>query len=263
MNSVNNLRTPSSISAIPTGKVSPAAPAGVSEHTKSMVNMLFARFMVIYGHKFKSAFNSPKELVIAKREWATSIGSYDEDVLVAALEMAKQTYSWMPSIAEFLQLIEKCQQGFGLPAPEQAYSEACRYASEPVQHAWSHAAVYHAGKKCGWFELRSHSQQQMAPRFKAIYKELCDKVLAGEVLLMPGQRALPEPSNSELFELINSWAQRQQVAVEEAQTSLYYLHLVARNPMRQRLLQKAQSQYPQLTLPQTLDDLRKQISESN
>ena len=44
--------------------------------------------------------------MIAKREWSTSIGSYDEDVLVAALEMAKQTYSWMPSIAEFLQLIE-------------------------------------------------------------------------------------------------------------------------------------------------------------
>ena len=39
--------------------------------------MLFARFMVIYGHKFKSAFNSPKELVIAKREWSTSIGRMD------------------------------------------------------------------------------------------------------------------------------------------------------------------------------------------
>ncbi len=225
--------------------------------------MLFARFMVIYGHKFKSAFSSPKELVIAKREWATSIGFYEEDVLVAALELAKQTYSWMPSIAEFIQLIEKCQQGFGLPASDQAYAEACRYAGDPLKHAWSHAAVYHAGKKCGWFELRSHSQQQMAPRYKAIYKELCDKVLAGEVLIMPGQKALPEPSNSQLFELISAWATSNQVPIEEAQTSLYYLHLVARNPLRQRLLDKARSSYPQLPLPETLEDLRNFVTESN
>ena len=225
--------------------------------------MLFARFMVIYGHKFKSAFNSPKELVIAKREWATSIGNYDEDVLVAALELAKQTYSWMPSIAEFLQLIEKCQQGFGLPAGEQAYAEACRYASEPLKHAWSHAAVYHAGKKCGWFELRSHSQQQMAPRFKSVYKDLCDRVLAGEILIMPGQKALPEPSSSELFELINAWAERNSLVVEEAQTNLYYLHLVARNPLRRRLHEKAQAYYPQLTLPETIEELRNLVSENS
>ena len=66
--------------------------------------MLFARFMVIYGHKFKSIYNSAEELIIAKREWATSIQNYTEDVLVAALERAKVTYSWMPSIAEFVQL---------------------------------------------------------------------------------------------------------------------------------------------------------------
>ena len=224
--------------------------------------MLFARFMVIYGHKFKSAFNSPKELVIAKREWATSIGSYDEDVLVAALELAKQNYSWMPSIAEFLQLIEKCQQRFGLPAADAAYVEACRYASEPLKHKWSHAAVYHAGKKVGWFELRSLQQQQMAPRFNSIYKTLCERVLAGEVLTMPGQKALPEPSSGELFELINTWAQCHHLPIEEAQTSLYYLHLVARNPVRKHLQQEAQNKYPQLRVPDSLSDLRNWVTEN-
>ncbi|MDP6968503.1 MAG: replication protein P [Gammaproteobacteria bacterium] len=225
-----------------------------------MVNMLFARFMVIYGHKFKSAFNSPKELVIAKREWSTSIGSYDEDVLVAALEMAKQTYSWMPSIAEFLQLLEKCQQSFGLPVAEQAYAEACRYASEPLRHPWSHAAVYHAGKQTGWFELRTLTQKQMWPSFRHVYKALCDRVLAGEELVMPVGQALPAPSSSELFDLVNSWAEQQGLAVEDAQTCLYYLHLVERNPLRQRLLQQAQTKHPDIQFPATLADLRQAIA---
>ncbi len=226
-----------------------------------MVNMLFARFMVIYGHKFKSAFNSPKELVIAKREWSTCIGRYDEDVLVAALEMAKQTYSWMPSIAEFLQLIEKCQQSFGLPTAEQAYAEACRYASEPLQHAWTHAAVYQAGKQTGWFELRTLTQKQIWPGFRFIYKELCERVLAGEDLVMPAKQVLPAPSSSELFDLINSWAEQQALAVEEAQTCLYYLHLVERNPLRQRLLQQAQAKHPHIEFPPTLADLRQATAD--
>jgi hypothetical protein len=221
-----------------------------------MVNMLFARFMVIYGHKFKSAFNSPKELVIAKREWSTSIGSYDEDVLVAALELAKQTYSWVPSIAEFLQLLEKCQQSFGLPTAEEAYTEACRYASEPSQHAWSHAAVYHAGKQAGWFELRTATQQQIWPHFRTLYKALCDRVLAGEQLPISTARGLPEPSSSELFKLIDQWAEQHDLSSEEAQTALYYLHLVERNPLRKRLLEQAQEKYPNSELPSTLADLR-------
>ncbi len=72
--------------------------------------MLFARFMTIYGHKFKSAFDDDKEIIIAKREWALSLAGYEEDVLVLALEQTKRQYSWMPSIAEFLQLMDQCHK---------------------------------------------------------------------------------------------------------------------------------------------------------
>lgn len=223
--------------------------------------MLFARFMAIYGHKFKSTFETANELAIAKREWALSIAPYDEDVLAMATEMAKQTYSWMPSIAEFLQLIEKCQLSFGLPAAEQAYEEACRYADQPLQHEWSHAVVYHAGKQTGWFELRSLSQEQIWPRFRQQYQVFCDKVLAGQVLTMPGQLSLPEPNSSELFQLISAWGKAQGLADEEAQSGLYYLHLIARNPLRQKLRQQSADKYPQLKLPNSIDDLRQWASD--
>ena len=218
--------------------------------------MLFARFMAIYGHKFKSTFETANELAIAKREWALSIAPYEEDVLAMATEMAKQTYSWMPSIAEFLQLIEKCQMSFGLPAAEQAYEEACRYADQPTEHPWSHAVVYHAGKQTGWFELRSLAAEQIWPRFRHHYKVLCDKVLAGQVLTMPGRLRLPEPNSSELFQLISAWGEAHGLADEEAQTGLYYLHLVARNPLRETLRQQQIAKHPQLDLPESIDDLR-------
>lgn len=230
--------------------------APISPATKELVNMLFARFMAIYGHKFKSTFETANELAIAKREWALSIAPYDEDVLAMATEMAKQTYAWMPSIAEFLQLIEKCQMSFGLPAAEQAYEEACRYADQATEHDWSHAVVYHAGKQTGWFELRSLSAEQIWPRFQQQYKALCDKVLAGQVLVMPGQLRLPEANSSELFQLINQWGIAQGIADEEAQSALYYLHLVARNPLRGKLRQQNADKYPQLNLPDSIDDLR-------
>ncbi len=223
--------------------------------------MLFARFMAIYGHKFKSSFETANELAIAKREWALSIAPYDEDVLAMAMEMAKQNYSWMPSIAEFLQLIEKCQLSFGLPAAEQAYEEACRYADQPSEHAWSHAVVYHAGKQTGWFELRSLATEQSWPRFQQEYKRLCDKVLAGQVLTMPGQLRLPEPNSSELFQLISRWGQTQGITDEEAQSGLYYLHLLKRNPLRAKLQKQCQQKFPHLDWPNDIDELRQWASD--
>ena len=228
----------------------------MSPATKELVNRVFVRFMAIYGHKFKSTFETTDEIALVKREWAISLQPYDEDVVMAAIELTKQNYSWPPAIAEFLQLIEKCQISFGLPAAEQAYEEACRYADQALEHDWSHAVVYHAGKQTGWFELRSLSTEQIWPRFQQQYKILCDKVLAGQVLTMPGQLCLPEPNSSELFQLISAWGKAHSLSDEEAQSGLYYLHLVARNPLREKLRQQQIKKHPQLSLPESIDDLR-------
>jgi hypothetical protein len=74
------LQKTSSTSIIPTGKTAVAGAPVIDQKVKSLVNMLFARFMTIYGHKFKSAFDDDKEIIIAKREWALSLAGYEEDV---------------------------------------------------------------------------------------------------------------------------------------------------------------------------------------
>ena len=222
--------------------------------------MLFARFMTIYGHKFKSAFDDDKEIIIAKREWALSLAGYEEDVLVLAIEQAKRQYSWMPSIAEFLQLMDQCQQTFGLAPAEQAYAEACRHATAPSHHAWSHAAVYYAGRATGWFELKSLSRQATQGRFNQYYKPLCQRVLAGENLDQVQNRPLPAPNNDDLFALIDQWAKQLDLAPEVAQSSLYFLHLPYHNPLRQRLYERSKASLLVPSVPTNIEELRNQMA---
>ncbi len=221
--------------------------------------MLFARFMTIYGHKFKSAFDDDKEIIIAKREWALSLAGYEEDVLVFAIEQTKRQYSWMPSIAEFLQLMDQCQQSFGLASSEQAYAEACRYAGSPSHHPWSHAAVYHAGRATGWFELKSLPRQATQGRFNQYYKSLCQRVLAGEDLDQVQSVALPAPNNDNLFALIDQWGKQVDLAPELAQSALYFLHLPSQSPLRERLYLRSKAVYLSLNIPYAIDELRTQI----
>ena len=221
--------------------------------------MLFARFMTIYGHKFKSAFDDDKEIIIAKREWALSLAGYEEDVLVLALEQTKRQYSWMPSIAEFLQLMDQCQQSFGLTLVDQAYAEACRHATAPRHHSWSHAAVYHAGRTTGWFELKTLTRQATQGPFKQHYKSLCQRVLAGEDLDQVQTRAIPAPNNDNLFAIIEQWAKQLDMAPEIAQSALYFLHLPKHNPLRQQLHARTQAAYPAQTIPANISELRNQV----
>ena len=221
--------------------------------------MLFARFMTIYGHKFKSAFDDDKEIIIAKREWALSLVGYEEDVLVLALEQTKRQYSWMPSIAEFLQLMDQCQQSFGLTLVDQAYAEACRHATAPRHHSWSHAAVYHAGRTTGWFELKTLTRQVTQGPFKQHYKSLCQRVLAGEDLDQVQTRAISAPNNDNLFAIIEQWAKQLDMAPEIAQSALYFLHLPKHSPLRQQLHARTQAAYPAQTIPANISELRNQV----
>ena len=165
----------------------------------------------------------------------------------------------MHSIAEFLQLMDQCQQNFGLAPADQAYAEACRYATAPSHHPWSHAAVYHAGRATGWFELKSLTRQATQGVFKQHYKALCQKVLAGEHLDQVQARAIPAPNNDNLFALIEQWAKQVDMAPELAQSALYFLHLPKHSPLRQQLYARSKAAYPAQTIPAAIGELRNQI----
>ncbi len=208
--------------------------------------MLFARFMAIYGHKFKSCFETQDEIRIAKREWALSLRGYGERELVSAIDHCKETLAWMPTISEFLKILHEQEGNFGLPGALRAYEEACLHADHPTGHDWSHAAVYQAGRATGWFRLRSEERRRVLPDFRYNYEVMSRRVRDGEDLAVPVARALPDRRSNTLVAFIQHWGETQALAPEVAATLLYYLTKPKGSRVRERL--KIQSEKRALEL---------------
>ncbi|WP_235009129.1 replication protein P [Marinobacterium lutimaris] len=212
----------------------------IADETKVLVNMIFTRFMAIYGHKFKSCFETEQEIRIAKREWALSLRGYGERELVAAVNRCKETLAWMPTISEFLAIIRDLDGDFGLPPLRDAYTEACMFADHPRAHDWSHPAVYLAGRNTGWFELRSEDEPEVLPKFSYHYDVLCRRVRQGEELELPVVPAIENKQDGTLARFMLSFGEKQGLPPEEACSLLYYLTLPKGSAVRKRL--KAQAQ---------------------
>lgn len=204
--------------------------------------MIFARFMAIYGHKFKSCFETQDEIRIAKREWALSLGGYTESELVAAIDYCKEHSAWMPTISEFLKVLRNLTGDLGLPAAKHAYEEACLNAERASKHNWTHPAIYHAGKATGWFRLRTEDEPDVFPDFRYNYDVICRRVRQGEELSQPVPVALPDKSDGTLFQFIQRWGEENNLAPEVASKWLFYLTKPKGTQVRKRFQQQAQSE---------------------
>ncbi|GGO83040.1 hypothetical protein GCM10011348_25840 [Marinobacterium nitratireducens] len=219
--------------------------------------MLFARFMAIYGHKFKSCFETQDEIRIAKREWALSLRGYGEAELVAAIDHCKERLAWMPTISEFLKILQDLGTR-GLPGLQSAYQEACMHAEHPTRHDWSHPAVYHAGRATGWFRLRSEEQEQVLPDFRYHYGVMVRRARDGEDLTVPVPVALPDKRDNTLVAFIERWGEEQGLAPEVAASLLYYLTKPRGSKTRERFRaharQEAQDKGLDVELPEDYQD---------
>ncbi len=212
----------------------------LSVEIKTRVNMIFARFMAIYGHKFKSCFETQDEIRIAKREWALSLGGYTEPELVAAIDYCKEHSAWMPTISEFLAVLRDLTGDHGLPAAKCAYEEACLHAENASTHHWTHLAIYHAGKATGWFRLRTEDEADVFPDFRYNYAVVCRRVRSGEELHTPVPVALPDQSDASLFTFIQEWGKSHNLKPEIASKWLFYLTKPKGTNVRKRFQRQAQ-----------------------
>lgn len=204
--------------------------------------MIFARFLAIYGHKFRSCFESQDELILAKREWALSLVDYSESQMVAAINACKEKCEWMPTIAEFLREIKQAQMPAGLPDVYTAYQEACMHGNRPNQHNWSHEVVYHAGKSVGWFDLLSSPQSEVLPRFTYAYERACERLVSGEGFDEPVVQALTDRSDASSMTAMLAWAQANGLTKDQGAQLLFYQTKPVGTDIRSRLYHKAQAQ---------------------
>ena len=129
------------------------------------INRVFSQLQFAYHNQYYRAFPDVDSETIAKKYWLSCLEDYAPQQIVAATKTIVRSQTFLPSLAE---LIKACERGgdlFGLPSARDAYFEACSASSPKKDFAWSHPAVYYAGRAAGWYTLANEGQRRGQPIF--------------------------------------------------------------------------------------------------
>lgn len=144
---------------------------------------MFGLLKLSYHNQFNAAFPDTETLHLAKRLWLESLEAFTPEQIVAGAKRAIKQSEYLPTVHKMLQL---CASGDnGLPEARAAYREACNAPSPKAAFAWSHPAVYYAGRDANWFFLANNSESVAFPVFAEHYRKVCARVLEGEKLPAP------------------------------------------------------------------------------
>jgi hypothetical protein len=162
------------------------------------INQMFAEFQLVYNNQYHKAFPTTDKLEYAKRLWYSFLKDYSAEQILAACHMAIKSSEFLPTVRGILKYLENDLASYGLPEVRDAYIEACQAGTPKAACAWSHPAVYHAGRASDWFLLASQPEHKALPVFEQHYRVYCDRVIKGEALALPEVEALPEEIESSM-----------------------------------------------------------------
>ena len=162
---------------------------------------MFALFRLNYHNQYYAAFPDAEQLKQIKKLWLDSLADYPVEQILKGAKHAIEHSEYLPTLNRML---ECCQQGLtdlGLPSARDAYIEACRAPAPRADQAWSHPAVYLAGRDSDWFFLANNTERTSWPVYRDHYQRYCTRVMRGETLQVPAPQALeqhtPDPLSPE------------------------------------------------------------------
>lgn len=171
------------------------------------INQVFALFRLNYHNQYYAAFPDAEQLKQIKKLWLDALSDYPVEQVLKGAKHAIENSEYLPTLNRML---ECCHQGLsdlGLPSSRDAYLEACRAPAPRAAQAWSHPAVYLAGRDSDWYFLANNTERSSWPVFRDHYQAYCARVLRGENLAMPAREKLehrqskPLSQESQLAEL--------------------------------------------------------------
>jgi hypothetical protein len=162
------------------------------------INQCFALFQLNYHNQYHKAYATAANLNHAKRLWLEVLGRFEPAAILKAAKAVIENSEYLPTLRTMITYCEKYSDNAGLPDAHSAYIEACRASSPKTDHAWSHPAVYYAGRASDWFFLQSNTEAVAYPVFKAHYEEICAQVRAGASLSIPRRTAIAADTESPL-----------------------------------------------------------------
>lgn len=193
----------------PSSNNSPTA-AGQADHKADKealvdaINQTFTLFQLNYHNQFFSAFPAQQDQDFTKKLWLDSLSAFSPEQILQAAKAAIEQCEYLPNLHRMMELCHQQGPGGGLPSARDAYIEACNAPTPKAGHNWSHPAVYHAAVKTGWYLLASEVENKAFPSYEKKYREMCNRVLAGEKLTVQAPELLEEKAAEALPKSENS-----------------------------------------------------------
>jgi hypothetical protein len=136
----------------------------------------------IYGAQFANQYGS-----VGGESFITwSIGLSDltpDDIELGFRKTLERENAFVPNLNEFRTLCRKRPEDFGLPSSLDAWREACAHCHEYTTHPWSAKAVFEAGSRIQFFNIKSGQAREKG--FAEVYEQVCQEVMQGKVFKGP------------------------------------------------------------------------------
>lgn len=174
-----------------------AAPAvsDASSTLVSAINNLFGELRSIRS-AWRQAWPDKETYQASKRQWYQAFLeegiSTQGQIDFGMAQVRKQSGDFIPSPGQFIEWCKPTPEMLGLPPLATAHREACRNAHPGMagQGQWSHDAVWHTAKECGFESLNKLDTALSLKLFERNYTITIRRLLSGLPLqAMP--KALP------------------------------------------------------------------------
>ncbi len=174
----------------PSARQKAVKPAKPTPAHVDAINQLFTEFELAYHNQFHKAFATAEQLMLAQQLWLSVLSDLSPAQIIAGARRAIKQSDFLPTPHTVRE--QANAETLGLPSAHSAYQEACRAPSPKAAYAWTHPAVYFAGRACDWYFLANTIENRAFPLFKQHYATLCERVRQGEDLSIPITPALPK-----------------------------------------------------------------------
>ena len=182
--------------------------------TVQVINALFRELMAIFP-AWKQAWPDQDAIGAAKAAWTKAFMAENitkiEQIRFGIEQCRKLGSDFAPSVGKFIKLCQPTPEMLGIPSLEKAFREACRNAHPSMagQGRWSHQAVWHTAKECGFEPLNRLETSLAMKLFERNYVITVRRMVEGlplqkMPLALPARaeaRRTPDLGNKALAEL--------------------------------------------------------------
>ena len=122
-------------------------PAGLTDTSEppdsqliEAINQVFALFRLNYHNQYYAAWSDAEQVKQVKRLWLEALDAYPTAVILRAAQHAIEHSDYLPTLNRMIEACRHCLSDLGLPAPYDAYREACLAPSPKTAADWRHTA---------------------------------------------------------------------------------------------------------------------------